>query len=36
VYKDRGETEVVCLHIEICKYRNVGGSLCKKIGVKLR
>jgi hypothetical protein len=23
------------MHVEICKYKNVGRSLCKKIGVKL-
>jgi hypothetical protein len=33
--KIRGEAEVTCLHVEIYKYRNIGGSLCKKIEVKL-
>jgi hypothetical protein len=27
---------VICLHVEIYKYRNVGGFLFKKIEVKLR
>jgi hypothetical protein len=26
---------VACLHVDICKYRNIEGSLCKKICVKL-
>jgi hypothetical protein len=33
--KNRGEVEVECLQVDICKYRNVGGSLCKRIVVKL-
>jgi hypothetical protein len=30
------ETDVTYLHVEIYKYRNVSGSLCKKTEVKLR
>jgi hypothetical protein len=26
---------VACLNVEIYKYKNVGDSMCKKIGVKL-
>jgi hypothetical protein len=33
--KIRGEAEVTCLHVEFCKYKNVGRPLCKKIEVKL-
>jgi hypothetical protein len=24
------------MHVEICKYKNVGRPLCKKIGVKVK
>jgi hypothetical protein len=34
--KNMGEAGVACLHVDICKYENIGGSICKKIGVKLR
>jgi hypothetical protein len=31
----RGEVEVSCLQVEICKYRNIREYMCKKIEVKL-
>jgi hypothetical protein len=30
------EDEMTCLYVEIYKYKNIEGHLCKKINVKLR
>jgi hypothetical protein len=34
--KRYGEDEVTCVHVEIWKYRNVEGYMCKKIEIRLR